>query len=259
MTNPLLSQAILSAVIPTGTTLPIVLMDSTKRIAKLNATSPGGGGTLLTTDNATQTAPAVVGTRFQAAQNGTFPASSPQIVPNCIYYVVSVAGGNIELSNKPGGAPMTFTTVQNFYLFEPQPIITGGRCGKCLNSIATMEDAVRLEIDDYGCLATRPTYTFTAPPTITTPQGGAKSEVTACFDLPDNQVTILNKVAGMNCASINFDTWGFAVDGSCPLVAGSTTPGDTTGFFLDKGFYPGGQQIAQNSEFKISFQMCRSF
>ena len=251
MTNPLLALQNLECIVPNGSTLPLIFLDSTKRIGTLTATS-AVGSTILTTDNTTQTAPGVVGTRFIPFGTSVLPGATPSLSPTCILYVVSVAGNNIELSKEPNGAAIVFNSATNFTLYEPLPVIQDSACGGCVNSIITIADAVRLEIDDYGCLGGRPTHTF-ANPQIKTPSNRPTvqgiTRYLACYCKTDNTLLLSNKTAGTPCAEIDFDTWGFVIDGSA-------TPGNTAGLFKGKAYQAGGFQVPANADYQIRIEYC---
>jgi hypothetical protein len=174
------------------------VLDAIVSSANQSAVVPvSGGSPNLTVALSTTTYP--VGTPI-AFVSGTPPTSTPQVVNNTVYYILSNTGSIITIAPTQGGTAITFTTVGTSPVISPALGPTGPLYLALLNgTLPTTDNATLTEFTGYtdtnnsASSTTRPAINFG----LVTPTGGVATQSIATTNAPTYAITGSDTVVGI--------------------------------------------------------------
>lgn len=174
------------------------VLDSLVSSANQSAVVPvSGGSPNLTVSLSTTTYP--VGTPI-AFVSGTPPTSTPQVVNNTVYYILSNTGSVITIAPTQGGTAITFTSLGTSPVIAPALGPTGPLYLALLNgTLPTTDNAALTEFTAYtdtnnaASSTTRPAINFG----LVTPTGGVATQSIATTNAPTYAITGSDTIVGI--------------------------------------------------------------
>lgn len=175
------------------------VLDSLVSSANQSAVVPvSGGSPNLTVSLSTTTYP--VGTPI-AFVSGTPPTSTPQVVNNTVYYILSNTGSVITIAPTQGGTAITFTSTGTSPVIAPALGPTGPLYLALINmsTMPTTDNATLTEFTSYtdtnnaASATTRPAINFG----LVTPTGGVATQSIATTNAPTYGITATDTIYGI--------------------------------------------------------------